>query len=90
MNILGVNVQVAGIPQAQALFQGPSGESQENLGQQRHQQSREDVWAYHEGSSIMAQNVVPMVPTSQVGQTNTSPSTLPEGVLAPPNKGNIN
>ena len=86
-----MNVPVPGnIPQVQSLFQNQQREAEEKPGQERPEHSREDVWTFPEGSSIMAQNIVPLIPTSQIGQNNPSPAMLPAGVLSPANKGNRN
>ena len=54
---------------------------------ERHQHSRQDVWTFPEGSSVMAQNGVPLITSNQLNTANASQATLPIAMNASANKG---
>ena len=54
---------------------------------ERHQHSRQDVWTFPEGSSVMAQNVVPLITSNHLNQTNANQAMLPTAMNASANKG---
>ena len=60
----------------------------EKEGAERQPIPRQDVWTFPEGSSVMAQNGIPLITSNQMNQSNASQPTLPTDMNPSASKGN--
>ena len=81
--ILGVNIPVNEniVPQQSLLQTQQQREIADKEDSERHQHSRQDVWTFPEGSSVMAQNGVPLIPSNHLNPSNASQAALPIACL---------